>query len=207
MCLSRLYIDCSSSSRRCGSRYLQVLGRTTHGSCRDDALQGPQNDPQQQHHEEYKEQQSLPIHQPFQKSKSRSSLGRRYAALSTGPNIDTDAECWHAWNIYWPLVAQPLPIHPHGLLLLLVDREATQHLLAGGQSRRPLFWDGSGLAAEGAGDFRVLGVHGGGHNTGEALEAEGVSAVQLFWRFEDVVVGVEADGALGMRAPPLQVCF
>lgn len=62
------------------------------------------------------------------------------------------------------------------------------------------------MAAEGAGDFRVLGVHGGGHNAGEALKAEGVSAVQLFWRFEDVVVGVEADGALGMRAHPLQVC-
>ncbi len=200
-------MDCSSS-RRCGSRYLQVLGRTTHGARRDDALQGPQNDPQQQQHEEYEEHQTLPVHQPFHKPKSRSSLGRRYGALSTSPNIDTDAECWHAWNIYWSLlVAKPLPVHPHRLLLLLVDGEATQHLLAGGQSRRPLLWDGSGLAAEGAGDFRVLGVHGGGHDAGEALEAEGVSAVQLFWRFEDVVVGVEADGALGMRAHSLQVCF
>lgn len=131
------------------------MGRTTHGARRDDALQGPQNDPQQQQHEEYKEQQTLPVHQPFQKPKSRSSLGRRYAALPTGPNIDADAERWQAWHVYWPLVAQPLPVQPYGLHLLLVGGQATQHLLARGQSWRPPFWDGSGVAAEGAGDFTV----------------------------------------------------
>lgn len=63
------------------------------------------------------------------------------------------------------------------------------------------------MAAEGAGDFRVLRVHGGSHDAGKALKAEGVCAVQLFWRFEDIVIGVEADGALGMRAHLLQVSF
>lgn len=63
------------------------------------------------------------------------------------------------------------------------------------------------MAAEGAGDFRVLRVHGGSHDAGKALKAEGVCAVQLFRRFEDIVIGVEADGALGMRAHLLQVSF
>lgn len=82
--------------------------------------------------------------------------------MPTGTNVNADAESRHAC-LKWPVVAQLVPIEPHGLLVLLMPGKTTQNLMAGSQSRRAIFRDGCQVAAERTRDFALLRVHGDGH--------------------------------------------
>lgn len=119
-------------------------------------------------------------------------------------DVNADAQgrgtfCSHA--IVAAFVAQLLTFQPHGLLVLLVVRELAEDLAARGQSRGPLLGQHRGLATEGAGDV-IRGVVAAlicrwdGHETREALQAEGVCAVQHLGCLEDVVIDIIADGTL-----------
>lgn len=99
------------------------------------------------------------------------------------------------------LIAELLPVQPHGLLLLLVGGQLAQDLAAGGQGWGALLRQRGGVAAEGAGEAGpgaavVLLGRRERHEAGKALQAEGMGALQQLGRFEDIVVGVVADGAL-----------
>ena len=120
------------------------------------------------------------------------------------PDVDADAQgrgAVRSQAVTVALVAQLLTLQPDRLLALLVVRELAEHFAACGQSRGPLLGQRRGLATQGAGDV-FLGVAASlirrrqGHEAREALQAEGVRAVQLLGCLEDVVVGVVADGTL-----------
>lgn len=85
--------------------------------------------------------------------------------------------------------------------MLLVDWELAEDLSTGGQGWWSLLRQRGGMAAEGAREAScvvgaVLLSPGDSHEAGEALQAEGVGALQQLGCFEDIVVVVVADRAL-----------
>lgn len=166
-------------------------------------LQWPQHDDDKQHHEHDEEHHPLPLCQPIHPAKRPRRLDRSVRCLF-GPDVDADAEgrgtVGGARSID-AFVAQLLPLQPHRLLLLLVVGKLAEDFVAGGQGRGSLLGQHGGMAAEGAREasgaaVTVLVSQRDGHEAGEALQAEGVGALQQLGCFEDIVVGVVADGAL-----------
>lgn len=170
-------------------------------------LQRPQHDDNKQQHEHDEEHQPLPVCRPIQPAESPALRLDRSVRSLAGPNVNADAEGRGTVGgarvsvLPGAFVAQLLPVQPHRLLLLLVGGQLAEDLVAGGQGRGSLLGQHGGVTAEGArqasaGAVIILVGHRDGHEAGEALQAEGVGALQLLGCFEDIVVGVEADGAL-----------
>ena len=205
--LCTVSLDARSESRgdHCGGSGLRVLPQTAHVPGAERALQRPQHDNNKQHHEHDKEHHPLPVGQPVQQANSpRPRLDGRVHCLA-GPNVNADAEgrgtVRGAVAVAFPgaIVAQLLPLNPHVLLLLLVSGQPAEDFAASGQSRGSLLGQCGGVTAEGAREVSAAAVlvsQRDGHEAGEALQAEGVGAVQQLGCFEDIVVGVVADGAL-----------
>lgn len=181
--------------------------RAVQVSSAEHTLQGPQHDYDQQHHQYKEEDQPLPVRQSAQQARRPGSCLDGSIRRLTGPDVDADAEGHGAVGgarhgvLPRALVAQLLALQPHGLLLLLVAGQLAEDLPAGGQGRGSLLGQHGGVTAEGAREARaatnvLLVGQGDRHEAGKALQAEGVSALQQLGRFEDIVVGVVADGAL-----------
>lgn len=175
-----------------------------HAPGAEHALQGPQHHHDEQHHQHDEQHHPLPVGQPRQVAHSPALRLRRRRRPLGSADVDADAQGGGAVGgavLPAGLVAELLAVQPHGLLVLLVGGQLAEHLAAGGQRWGPLLGQHGGVAAEGAGEagagaVAVLVHHRHGHEAGEALQAEGVGALQLLGRLEDVVVGVVADGAL-----------
>lgn len=129
---------------------------------------------------------------------------RRPGRVLACPDVDADAQgrgtVWR-YAVLVSFVTQLFTLQPHRLLVLLVTRELAEHFLACGQSRGPRLGQRRRLATEGAGDaFRgvatILICRRNGHEARQALQAEGVCAVQLLGCLEDIVIDVVADGTL-----------
>lgn len=98
-------------------------------------------------------------------------------------------------------VAQLLPLQPHRLLLLLMGGKLAEDLVTGGQGWGSLLGQRGGVTAEGtreasAATVTILVSQRHCHEAGEALQAEGVGALQQLGCFEDIVIDIIADGAL-----------
>lgn len=166
-------------------------------------LQWPQHNDNKQHHECDEDQHPLPICQSVQPAKSPRRPGWSHRRLG-GSDVNADAEgrgAVRGIRSGHGFVAQLLPIQPHRLLMLLVDWELAEDLLTGGQGRRSFLRQRGGMAAEGAREASgvVVAVLLGPrdrHEAGEALQAEGVGALQQLGCLEDIVIVVVADGAL-----------
>lgn len=183
------------------------LSHAAHVPGGEHALQGPQHDDNQHNDQHNENQQSLSICHSANPSQAVPVRLRWCVHRFTGSNVNADAQgrgtvrgvlAGHASGTF---VAQLFPFQPHGLRLLLVVRESAQDFAACGQSWGSLVGDRGGLTAERAGEVHDAAADVGlalrhHHQAGEALQAEGVGAVQQFGRLEDVVVGVVADGAL-----------
>lgn len=203
LCTVSLEARSRSSGSSLGGSGLRVLSQTAYVPGAERTLQRPQHDNDKQHHEHDEEQHPLPVRQPVQQANSpRPRLDGRFHRLA-GPYVNADAEgrgtVGGAVAFPGAIVAQLLPVNPHILLLLLVSGQPAEDFAASGQSRRSFLWQRGGLTAEGAREVSAAAVLVGrrdGHEAGEALQAEGVGAVQQLGCFEDIVVGVVADGAL-----------
>lgn len=187
------------SSRHWGA----VLPTAAHVARGENALQRPQHDDTEQHYQNKEEHEPPPIPGMILPDEVPRWLSGHVRGLGCS-NVNADAQgrgtlCAHA--IVAAFVAQLLTFQPHGLLVLLVVRELAEDLLARGQSWGPLLGHHRGLATEGAGDV-VRGVVAAlicrrdGHETREALQAEGVCAVQHLGSLEDVVIDIIADRTL-----------
>lgn len=203
VCTVSLEARSRSSGSSLGGSGLRVLSQTAYVPGAERTLQRPQHDNDKQHHEHDEEQHPLPVRQSVQQANSpRPRLDGRFHRLA-GPYVNADAEgrgtVGGAVAFPGAIVAQLLPVNPHILLLLLVSGQPAEDFAASGQSRRSFLWQRGGLTAEGAREVSAAAVLVGrrdGHEAGEALQAEGVGAVQQLGCFEDIVVGVVADGAL-----------
>lgn len=190
-------------SRSNSRHWVTVVSTAAHVASGENALQWPQHDDAEQHYQNEEEHEPPPIPGMILPAEVPRWRRRRVRGLARS-NVDADAQsrgtvCSHAVAVAF--VAQLLSFQPHGLLLLLVVRELAQDLVARGQSRGPLLGQRRGLATEGAGDVMselvaTLICWRDGHESREALQAEGVCAVQHLGRLEDVVVDVIADGTL-----------
>lgn len=185
-----------------GSRHRDaVLPTAAHVARGENALQRPQHDDAEQHDQNEEEHEPPPIPGMLLPDEVPRRPRRRLRGVLARADVDADAQGRGAFRSHAAFVAQLLAFQPHGLLLLLVVRELAEDLVARGQSRGPLLGQRRGLATEGAGDV-IRGVvaalirRGDGHETREALQAEGVRAVQHLGRLEDVVIDVIADGTL-----------
>lgn len=183
--------------------WVGVLSTAAHVPGGENALQRPQHDDAEQHDQNKEEHEPPPIPGMLLPDEVPRRPRRRVHGLARS---DVNADAQGRWTfrshaIVAAFVAQLLTFQPHGLLLLLVVRELAEDLVARGQSRGPLLGQHRGLAAEGAGDV-IRGVGAAltcwrdGHETREALQAEGVRAVQHLGRLEDVVIDIIADGTL-----------
>lgn len=197
----------SSGSSRGGGVWVDGFSHTAHVPSAEYTLQWPQHDHNQQHHEHHEEHHPLPVRQPVQQAKSPGLRLDRNVHCLAGPNVDADAEGGgtvggaRAGVLPGTFVAQLLPLQPHRLLLLLVAGQLAEDLVAGGQGRGSLVGQHGGVTTEGAREasasaVAVLVSQRDGHEAGEALQAEGVGALQQLGCFEDIVIGVVADGAL-----------
>lgn len=180
---------------------------TAHVPSAEHTLQWPQHNYNKQQHEHDEKHQPLPVCQPAHQAKSLGLRLDRSIHCLAGPNVNADAEgrgtitCPCTGVVLEAFVAQLLPLQPHWLLLLLVAGQLAEDLAAGCQGRGSLLRQRGGVTAEGAreasaGAVSVLVSHRDCHEAGEALQAEGVGALQQLGGFEDIVVGVVADGAL-----------
>lgn len=166
-------------------------------------LQWPQHDDTEQHYQNEEEHKPPPVPGVILPAEAPRRPRRPGRALAR-PDVDADAQgrgavCPRA--VFVSFVAQLLALQPHRLLLLLVTGELAEHFLARGQSRGPRLGQRRGLATEGAGDvFRGVAAllirRRNGHEARQALQAEGVCAVQLLGCLEDIVIDVVADGTL-----------
>lgn len=183
--------------------WVAVVSTAAHVARGENALQRPQHDDTEQHYQNKEEHEPLPIPGMILPDEVPRWLSGRVHGLARS-NVNADAQgrgtfCSHA--IVAAFVAQLLTFQPHRLLVLLVVRELAEDLVACGQSRGPLLGQHRGLATEGAGDV-IRGVVAAlisrrdGHETREALQAEGVCAVQDLGCLEDVVIDIIADGTL-----------
>lgn len=178
------------------------LPYAAHAPGADHTLQRPEHDDHQQHHEDDEEQYPLPVPQPVHEAQSL-WLGLGRSGGLAGPDVDADAESRGAVRgvVYRALIAELLPVQPHGLLVLLVGGQPAEDLPAGGQGGGAFLRQRGGVTAEGTGEASLpagvvlLGCRER-HEAWQALQAEGVGALQQLGRFEDVVVRVVADGAL-----------
>ena len=223
LCHTRLCGEEVGKGRGCGGGGNDAFPYTAHVSSGEHTLQRPQHDHDEQQDERHEEHQPLPVRQAAQQALAAGRSLDRGAVRLGGPNVNADAEGRgalggpHAGAVPRALVAQLPPLQPHRLLLLLVVGKLAQDLAAGGQGWGPLLWECGGVATEGTGEVFavavavsvavVLGLRHG-HEAGEALQAEGVGALQQLGRLEDVVVRVVADGALRLgrdRHPLLEL--
>lgn len=206
--VSLVWAESNSGRGGGGADWLWLWRRhAAHVPSAEHTLQRPQHHDKKQHHEHDEEHQPLPIRQTIQPAESPGPrLGRGVRSLA-GPDVNAYAEGRGTVRGAWAgvrtgaFVAQLLPVQPHRLHLLLVAGQLVEDVVAGGQGRGSLLWQLGGVTAEGAreasaGVVTVLLRRRDGHEAGEALQAEGVGALQQLGCFEDIVVGVEADGAL-----------
>lgn len=180
---------------------------TVHVPGAEDALQGPQHDHNEQNHEHEEERHPLPVGESAHHAHSSGPGLGGWVRRLAGANVNAYAEGHGAVGVPrdgvlpGALVAQLLPVQPHRLHLLLVAGEFAEDLVAGGQGGGALVRQCGRVSAEraveaGASLTAFLVDHRDRHEAGETLEAEGVGALQHLGGFEDIVVGVVADGAL-----------
>lgn len=186
---------------------MRSFSHAAHVSSAEYALQRPQHNHNQQNHECNEQDHPLPVRQSAHQAVSPApSLDGRFYRF-VGPNVNADAEGRGTVGDPCPcvlpggLVAQLLSLQPDGLLLLLVAGQFAQDLMARGQRWRSLLGQHGEVTAEGAREacaamVTVLVGQRDRHEARKALQAKGVGAVQQLGCFEDIVIGVEADGAL-----------
>lgn len=185
------------------SHHWVVLPTAAHVAGGENALQRPQHDDAEQHYQNEEEHEPPPIPGMILPDEAARWLRRRVRGLAR-PDVDADAPgrgTVRSHAVAAAFVTQLLTFQPHGLLVLLVVRELAEDLVARGQSRGPLLGQHRALATEGAGDVirglvAALICRRDGHEARQALQAEGVCAVQHFGCLEDVVVDAIADGTL-----------